>query len=240
MPAKHRRACSPRMQTTHSRIAWSTADPPFAHARRDACRSSDKPIVSVFRSVPSECRGERINAEDARNPGLHFHPSLSVTEPRIVDHGVEAAELVDLAGNCSAPAIVARSPQTTPPAPGPTAKASRLRPSFRLCNTTSWPCAISSRAAMRPRPPDDPVMVTRVIPAPPLIAAFLNASSGVAPAAVRLHQRWYKSNPGHAGYNARSACAKVDCILPGEFRDEHNHADGPIRPPLVYNVVCCT
>jgi hypothetical protein len=32
---------------------------------------------------------------------------------------------------------------------------------FRPCNTTSWPWSIRSRAAMRPRPSDDPVM-TRV------------------------------------------------------------------------------
>src|ERR1700737_4138859 len=60
-----------------------------------------------------------------------------------------------------APAMVERSPETTPPAPAAAASASRLRPSFRPCNTTSWPWPIRSRAAMRPRPSDDPVMNTR-------------------------------------------------------------------------------
>src|SRR5271165_4401101 len=60
-----------------------------------------------------------------------------------------------------APAMVERSPETTPPAPPAAARASRLRPSFRPCNTTSWPWSIRSRAAMRPRPSDDPVMNTR-------------------------------------------------------------------------------
>src|SRR5882757_10046204 len=60
-----------------------------------------------------------------------------------------------------APAMVERSPETTPPAPAAAASASRLRPSFRPCNTTSWPWSIRSRAAMRPRPSDDPVMNTR-------------------------------------------------------------------------------
>jgi NAD(P)H-dependent flavin oxidoreductase YrpB (nitropropane dioxygenase family) len=56
MPTRHRIACSPRKLTSRSRIAWSRADRPFADARRDACRSSDKPIASVFRSMPSGCR----------------------------------------------------------------------------------------------------------------------------------------------------------------------------------------
>src|SRR6476659_6353494 len=69
-----------------------------------------------------------------------------------------------------APAMVARSPETTPRAPAAAASASRLRPSFRPCNTTSWPWSTRSRAAMRPRPSDDPVINTRATPAPPLIA----------------------------------------------------------------------
>src|SRR5580693_2181965 len=60
-----------------------------------------------------------------------------------------------------APAMVERSPETTPPAPAAAASASRLRPSFSPCNTISWPRSIRSRAAMRPRPSDDPVMNTR-------------------------------------------------------------------------------
>src|SRR5712672_3317264 len=60
-----------------------------------------------------------------------------------------------------APAMVERSPETPPPAPAAAASASRLRPSFRPCNTTSWPWSIRSRAAIRPRPSDDPVMNTR-------------------------------------------------------------------------------
>src|SRR5438477_5531220 len=60
-----------------------------------------------------------------------------------------------------APAMVERSPETTPRAPAAAATASRLRPSFRPCNTISWPWSIRSRAAMRPRPSDDPVINTR-------------------------------------------------------------------------------
>jgi hypothetical protein len=68
------------------------------------------------------------------------------------------------------PAMVERSPETTPWAPGAALMASRLRSSFRPYNTTSWPWLISSRAAMRPRPSDDPVIKTRATPAPRLIA----------------------------------------------------------------------
>src|ERR1700731_4720145 len=57
--------------------------------------------------------------------------------------------------------MVERSPETTPRAPAAAARPSRLRSSFRPCNTTSWPWSIRSRAAMRPRPSDDPVMNTR-------------------------------------------------------------------------------
>src|ERR1700724_2024985 len=71
-----------------------------------------------------------------------------------------------------APAMLERSPETTPPAPAAAASASRLRPSFRPCNTTSWPWSIRSRAAMRPRPSDDPVMNTRATPpTPPVVPA---------------------------------------------------------------------
>src|SRR5262249_11949364 len=45
-----------------------------------------------------------------------------------------------------------------------------LRASLRPCNTTSWPWPIRSRAAMRPRPSDDPVMNTRATAVPPLVA----------------------------------------------------------------------
>src|SRR6516164_8432095 len=59
-----------------------------------------------------------------------------------------------------APAMVERSPVTAPRAPA-AVTASRLRPSFRPCTTTSWPCSIRSLAAIRPRPSDDPVINTR-------------------------------------------------------------------------------
>src|SRR6516162_4429311 len=58
-----------------------------------------------------------------------------------------------------APAMVERSPVTAPRAPA-AVTASRLRPSFRPCTTTSWPCSIRSLAAIRPRPSDDPVINT--------------------------------------------------------------------------------
>ena len=46
---------------------------------------------------------EHIDSKDARNSGLHFHPPLAITDARIVDYSIEAAELVDLVGNCSWP-----------------------------------------------------------------------------------------------------------------------------------------
>jgi hypothetical protein len=47
--------------------------------------------------------GEHIDGEDTRNSGLHFHPSRAITDAGIVDYSVEAAEFVDLVGNCSCP-----------------------------------------------------------------------------------------------------------------------------------------
>ena len=46
---------------------------------------------------------EHLDSKDARNSGLHFHPPLAITDARIVDYSIEAAELVDLVGNCSCP-----------------------------------------------------------------------------------------------------------------------------------------
>ena len=46
---------------------------------------------------------EHIDSKDARNSGLHFHPPLAITDAGIVDYSIEAAELVDLVGNCSCP-----------------------------------------------------------------------------------------------------------------------------------------
>src|ERR1700757_1119350 len=46
---------------------------------------------------------EHIDSEDARNSGLLLHPPLAITDARIVDYRVEAAELVDLVGNCPCP-----------------------------------------------------------------------------------------------------------------------------------------
>src|SRR5437868_8435148 len=46
---------------------------------------------------------EHIDSKDARNSGLHLHPPLAITDARIVDYSVEAAELVDLIGKCSCP-----------------------------------------------------------------------------------------------------------------------------------------
>src|SRR5580700_9120715 len=104
---------------------------------------------------------EHIDSEDVRNSELHFHPPLAITDARIVDYSVETAELVDLVGHCSCPGDGREVPETTPPAPAAAARASRLRSSFRPCNTTSWPWSIRSRAAIRPRPCDDPVMNTQ-------------------------------------------------------------------------------
>src|SRR6266404_960291 len=46
---------------------------------------------------------EHIDREDAWNSGLHLHPPLTITNARIVDYSVEAAELIDLVGKCSRP-----------------------------------------------------------------------------------------------------------------------------------------
>src|ERR1700757_3223058 len=46
---------------------------------------------------------EHIDSEEAGNSGLHLHPSLAITNARIVDYSVEAPELVDLFGKCSCP-----------------------------------------------------------------------------------------------------------------------------------------
>ena len=46
---------------------------------------------------------EHVDSEDARNSGLHFHPPLAITDARIMDYGIETAQLVDLVGNCSCP-----------------------------------------------------------------------------------------------------------------------------------------
>src|SRR5438046_2273368 len=46
---------------------------------------------------------QHIDSKDARNAGLPLDPSLAITDPRIVDYSVEAAEFVDLVGNYSCP-----------------------------------------------------------------------------------------------------------------------------------------
>ena len=43
------------------------------------------------------------SAQTHLNSGLHFHPSLAITDARIVDYSVEASEPVDLVGKCSGP-----------------------------------------------------------------------------------------------------------------------------------------
>jgi hypothetical protein len=59
--------------------------------------------LGSFDQCRQNVRSEHIDSEDARNSELHLHPPLAITEARIVDYSVEAAELVDLIGNCSCP-----------------------------------------------------------------------------------------------------------------------------------------
>src|ERR1700731_3057832 len=104
---------------------------------------------------------EHIDSKDARTSGLHLHPPLAITDARIVDYSVETAEPVDLVGNCSCPSDGREVSGDNSPGAGCCRERVATRPSFRPCNTTSWPWSIRSRAAMRPRPSDDPVMNTR-------------------------------------------------------------------------------
>jgi hypothetical protein len=57
----------------------------------------DQPI----RSFDQRCQDvgrEHIDREDAGNSGLGLHPArLAIADARIVDYGVEATELIDLA-----------------------------------------------------------------------------------------------------------------------------------------------
>jgi hypothetical protein len=77
---------------------------------------------------------------------------------------------------------VERSPETAPRAPVAAARASRLRTSLRPCNTTAWPYSISSLAAIRPRPSEDPVMNTRATSArPPINSSSPNRTGLSAP-----------------------------------------------------------
>src|SRR5215471_11089515 len=113
-----------------------------------------------------------------------------------------------------APAMVERSPQTAPWAPTAARRASRLRPSFRPCRTTSWPCSIRSLAANRPRPSDDPVMNTRAIAAPPL-------SSGT----IRVTPRFAGNHLTLDPTTLRAHCPAPD-DLP-EFREAVGQGGGP-------------
>src|SRR5712671_1115524 len=94
----------------------------------------------------------------------------------------ERPSLLTSSATVLGPAMVERSPETTPPAPAAAARASRLRPSFRPCNTTSWPWSIRSRAAMRPRPSDDPVMNTQATLTPPVMPSYRLTNPNALPA----------------------------------------------------------
>src|ERR1700736_3475847 len=115
---------------------------------------------------------EHIDSKDARNSGLHLHPPLAITDARIVDYSVETAEPVDLVGNCSCPSDGREVSGDNSPGAGCCRERVATRPSFRPCNTTSWPWSIRSRAAMRPRPCDDPVMNTRATLTPPVMPSY--------------------------------------------------------------------
>src|SRR5207244_11877339 len=57
---------------------------------------------------------QHIDREDAWNSGLHLHPPLTITNARIVDYSVEAAELIDLVGNSSCPSDGREVPRDNP------------------------------------------------------------------------------------------------------------------------------
>src|ERR1700727_3551045 len=59
--------------------------------------------------------------------------------------------------------MLERSPTSTPAALGAPSSASSARARERACKNTSWPSAISNRAAINPRPSAEPVMKTRLI-----------------------------------------------------------------------------
>src|SRR5215469_12592010 len=72
------------------------------HAAMHAGAYVDQPLR------PSDKRrqnvgGEHIDGKDARNSRLHLYPPLARADSRVVDHRIEAAELVDLIGHCCCP-----------------------------------------------------------------------------------------------------------------------------------------
>src|ERR1700726_1714697 len=56
---------------------------------------------------------------------------------------------------------LARSPRTTPAAPGARSLSAADRARVRACRTTSWPSPMRTPAAARPRPSVEPVMKIR-------------------------------------------------------------------------------
>jgi hypothetical protein len=86
---------------------------------------------------------------------------LAITDARIVDYTIAAAELVDLVGNCSWPSDGGEVPGDNSASAGCRREGVATSTLVSPVNTTSWPWSIRSRAAMRPRPSDDPVMKIR-------------------------------------------------------------------------------
>src|SRR6516162_11178989 len=113
--------------------------------------SSRLPAFSLF--FPGSCPNNR----DRRREPV---PALWIT-------ALKRPSLLTCSATLFAPAMVEKSPEIAPLAPGAAAHASRQRWSFRPCKTTSWPCSIRSLAAIIPRPSDDPVTKTRAITLPP-------------------------------------------------------------------------
>src|SRR5262249_34855057 len=136
------------------------------HAVMHAGADIDQPIRS-FDQCRQDVGREHIDREDAGNSGLGLHAArLAVTDARIVDYGVEATELIDLACSGRRCGDGGKPPGDSSLGAGCRSGASRLRPSLRPCRTTSCPCSIRSLAAMRPRPSDDPVINTLAMPRP--------------------------------------------------------------------------
>ena len=110
----------------------------IVHPRTNAAMHAGAYIDQSLRSF-DQCRQDvgcqHIDGEDARNSGLRLHPPLAITNTSLWITPSKRASLLTSSATVRAPAMVDRSPETTPWAPGAAVMASRLRSSFRPCIT---------------------------------------------------------------------------------------------------------
>ena len=59
--------------------------------------------LRLFDQCGENVRRQYIDSKDARNSELGLDPPLATANARIVDYSVDAAEFVDLVGDCSCP-----------------------------------------------------------------------------------------------------------------------------------------